>query len=58
MLYECGVEAECAYLYATGKIFPVKLGDVFESGRYRIIHKLGWGGYATVWLARDEECGT
>lgn len=21
--------------------------------RYKVVHKLGWGGYSTVWLARD-----
>lgn len=31
----------------------MRLGDVFSNGRYRSIHKLGWGGYSTTWLARD-----
>lgn len=29
------------------------LGDQFKKDRYRVIHKLGHGGFATVWLARD-----
>ncbi|KAL1676814.1 kinase-like domain-containing protein [Schizophyllum commune] len=33
---------------------PVKIGDVLggSSTQYRIMHKLGFGGYATVWLAQ------
>jgi len=34
---------------------PVTLGDTFKNGRYRIHHKLGWGGFSTVWLAFDRE---
>jgi hypothetical protein len=52
-LYECSVESEDPDNYYGGRYFPVKLGDTFKSGRYRVIHKLGWGGFATVWLARD-----
>jgi hypothetical protein len=29
------------------------LGDTFHDGRYCIHDKLGYGGYSTVWLARD-----
>jgi hypothetical protein len=52
-LYECSVESEDPDDYHRGCYFPVKLGDTFKNGRYRVIHKLGWGGFATVWLARD-----
>ena len=51
--YECEVEAESPEKYERGVYFPVELGNVLKDGRYRIIHKLGWGGFATVWLARD-----
>ncbi|KAJ5405013.1 protein kinase [Penicillium sp. CMV-2018d] len=33
--------------------YPVKIGQVFKD-RYRIIAKLGYGAYSTVWLAWDE----
>lgn len=39
--------------YAPGGFHPVTLGDKFRNGRYIIRHKLGFGGYSTVWLARD-----
>lgn len=41
-------------LYRPGGLHPVHLGDRFDNGRYRAIHKLGYGGSLTVWLARDE----
>lgn len=39
--------------YRPGGLHPTHLGDVLDEGRYRIVHKLGNGGYATVWLCRD-----
>lgn len=40
--------------YHEGGFHPVKIGDCFgESAQYRVLHKLGYGGYATVWLCRD-----
>ena len=39
-------------LYRPGYHHPVKLGDKFNN-RYVVEHKLGHGGYSTVWLARD-----
>ena len=39
-------------LYRPGGYHPVELGDKFYN-RYVVEHKLGYGGYSTVWLARD-----
>jgi serine/threonine-protein kinase SRPK3 len=39
--------------YRPGGFHPVHLGDHFKKDRYNVIHKLGHGGFATVWLARD-----
>ena len=42
--------------YRQGGFHPVSLGDTFKAGRYKVHHKLGWGGFSTVWLARDQAC--
>lgn len=34
--------------------FPVTFNQIFAHGRYKILRKLGWGGAATRWLAKDE----
>lgn len=39
--------------YEEGGFHPVHLGDTFDEGRYKVIQKLGFGGFSTVWLARD-----
>ena len=30
----------------------MKIGDLFN-GRYRVVRKLGWGHFSTVWLCWD-----
>jgi len=39
--------------YAPSGYHPVHVGQIFDDGRYRIIHKLGHGASSTVWLVRD-----
>ncbi|RSL61851.1 hypothetical protein CEP53_004937 [Fusarium sp. AF-6] len=46
-------ETEEVERYETGGFHPVHLGDLFDKGWYRVVHKLGAGGFATIWLARD-----
>ncbi|KAL5338626.1 kinase-like domain-containing protein [Aspergillus crustosus] len=40
--------------YRPGKYHPVHFGDTLKDARYRIIRKLGYGSFSTVWLARDQ----
>jgi serine/threonine-protein kinase SRPK3 len=48
-------EIECVEEYRPGGYHPILVGDQFAHGRYRVIHKLGFGGSSTVWLARDQQ---
>ena len=43
--------------YQPGGYHPISIGDIFDQGRYRILHKLGFGGSSTVWLVRDQREG-
>ena len=51
--FYCDVDVELLERFRDGGYHPTHLGDLFKDGRYKIIHKLGWGAYATVWLAKD-----
>ncbi|RAL17202.1 serine protein kinase [Aspergillus homomorphus CBS 101889] len=48
------VDAEPLDRYKKGGYHPMTLGSVLANGRYKILHKAGWGGYSTVWVARDQ----
>lgn len=38
--------------YRPGGFHPVYIGDIFN-GRYKVLNKIGYGGYSTVWLVKD-----
>ncbi|KAI5778529.1 kinase-like domain-containing protein [Geopyxis carbonaria] len=44
--------AENLEQYRPGGFHPVLIGDVIVE-RYQIVHKLGYGAFSTVWLAKD-----
>ncbi|KAJ6592008.1 kinase-like protein [Mycena sp. CBHHK59/15] len=48
-------EVECVEEYRRGGLHPILIGDEFAHGRYKIMHKLGFGGSSTIWLARDQQ---
>ncbi|EMT62640.1 Serine/threonine-protein kinase SKY1 [Fusarium odoratissimum] len=52
--YRCGVDAEPMHRYRPGGYHPVALGDSLSDGRYKVLHKLGWGSYSTTWAAKDQ----
>jgi hypothetical protein len=50
-------DLEKLYDYEAGGHHPMHLNDILR-GRYRVIHKLGSGGFANVWLCRDVSAST
>jgi len=42
--------------YCPGGYHPVTIGEQL-GGKYSIVHKLGFGAYSTIWLARNQESG-
>ncbi|KAJ2744375.1 serine/threonine protein kinase, CMGC [Coemansia sp. BCRC 34301] len=39
--------------YCKGGYHPVKIGDTYKGEQYKVVRKLGWGHFSTVWLAYD-----
>lgn len=40
--------------YHKGGFHPVRLGEIYST-KYKVIRKLGYGRYSTVWLVRNQE---
>ncbi|KAK6841197.1 hypothetical protein PG987_002057 [Apiospora arundinis] len=53
-LYEHVDDVERLDYYRPGGYHPIQIGDVFQN-RYQIVHKLGYGSYSAIWLARDDQ---
>ncbi|KAI5365904.1 putative protein kinase [Septoria linicola] len=47
------VPTEWIESYRPGGVHPVHLDDMLHAGRYKVIRKLGYGAFSTVWLAQD-----
>ncbi|KAF8997698.1 kinase-like domain-containing protein [Cyathus striatus] len=43
---------DCAEHYGIGGFHPIYIGDTFND-RYRVVNKLGFGSYSTVWIVED-----
>ncbi|KAG6098822.1 hypothetical protein E4U30_007512 [Claviceps sp. LM220 group G6] len=52
--YTTNLDVENLDRYEPGGYHPVALGDVLKDGRYKILHKLGWGSHGTTWAAKDQ----
>jgi serine/threonine-protein kinase SRPK3 len=53
--FELRTNQEPLSKYETGGFHPLCLGETLHDGRYTVRHKLGWGGFSTVWLAWDNQ---
>lgn len=47
-----GSSAESLQEYTKGGYHPVHVGETYNN-RYRILKKLGWGAFSTVWFSHD-----
>ena len=52
--YHWQEEVENLESYSQAGYHPVHLGDSFADEHYKVVHKLRFGTYSTVWLARDQ----
>ncbi|KAK2757981.1 hypothetical protein FQN54_004387 [Arachnomyces sp. PD_36] len=46
------IEEETLPFYRPEQFYPVHIGELLKS-RYKVLGKLGYGAYSTVWLCRD-----
>lgn len=50
--YNWIMDVESLENYIPGGYYPIMIGDVLHD-RYRIVDKMGYGGYSIVWLSYD-----
>lgn len=50
-IYHPEVDVEYLEDYMPSGYHPTLVEGTFCSSRYTIVHKLGFGGYSTIWLA-------
>lgn len=43
-------------VYRPGGFHPVYIGDVYNT-RYKVLNKIGYGTYSTVWIVEDLQGG-
>src|SRR5690554_4771919 len=55
--YEVTVVTESVELYEQGLFYPIRVGEILNDV-YRVEHKLGHGGFSTVWMAHDMQTNT
>ena len=53
ILYNHIDEVETLTYYQSGGYHPIKIGDQLNE-RYCVVHKLGYGSFSTIWIARDK----
>lgn len=53
VFYEHIDDVERLEYYRPGGYHPIEIGDCLH-GRYRVVHKLGYGTFSTTWLAHDK----
>lgn len=54
-IYHPEEDAEYLENYVLGGYHSTLIGDIFCSGRYAVVHKLGFGGCSTIRLAQDRQ---
>eukprot|EP00168_Porphyra_purpurea_P014626 TRINITY_DN4248_c1_g1_i2.p1 TRINITY_DN4248_c1_g1~~TRINITY_DN4248_c1_g1_i2.p1 ORF type:complete len:464 (-),score=136.11 TRINITY_DN4248_c1_g1_i2:1530-2921(-) len=55
--FDRAVGYESERRYRRRGLHPVRPGDTLDGGRYRVVAKLGWGSFSTVWKAVDTAVG-
>jgi serine/threonine-protein kinase SRPK3 len=52
-VFECDEEPHMLSPQLGYGYYPLMLGQRLHEDKYEIVRKLGWGGYSSVWLAKE-----